>query len=39
MNMGITRTLQIPRLCAAIKSDHNTTHEQKITHKQSRLNN
>jgi hypothetical protein len=27
MNVGIT--LQIPQLCGAIKSAHNTTHEQK----------
>jgi len=37
MNEG--NTLQIPQLCGAIKSAHNTTHEQKITHKQRRLTN
>jgi hypothetical protein len=35
MNVGITS--QIPQLCGAIKTVHNTTHEQKITHEQRRL--
>ena len=28
--MNVVITLQIPQLCGAIKSAHNTTHEQKI---------